>query len=510
MNIRQWTEPGDIPAAGPTTARPPGRGAWVYLWTTLSVALATVAASLGAWLLPHANLSLLYLTAVLVVAARWGLWPSLYAALLGFLAFNFFNTPPYYTWTVQDEGDVATLVFFLLMAAIAGSLAARMHRAMAESRTALQRTSQLYEFSGRVVAAVGMGDVLRELVRYLEGVLRAPAVGFIVQGDGELAPVALSDGAPESPPLAAARQAWARGEPETVSEGWRFLALTTGRGTVGMVGLRADAAFTERSDLVHALCGQAAVALERAVLAADLEQARLETETEQLRSALLSSVSHDLRTPLASIIGAASSVIEYGDSFSREDRLALMGTVLQESQRLDRYVQNLLDMTRLGQGGMRLQRDWVDLNDLVSGAQERLRDELEGIGLEVAIAGDMPLLYVHGALIEQALVNVLDNAVRFSPAGEAVRITAGHDGDGVFVDVIDRGPGIPREVREKVFDMFYSARQGDRGGQGTGLGLAICKGLVAAHGGTVTASEGPDGVGTRIRIHLPRTAGDPL
>ncbi|HKJ76051.1 MAG TPA: DUF4118 domain-containing protein [Gammaproteobacteria bacterium] len=496
-------ETGGNPAAGPASVRPPRRGGLVYLWTTLSVALATVAASLGAWLLPHANLSLLYLTAVLVVAARWGLWPSLYAALLGFLAFNFFNTPPYYTWTVHDEADVATLVFFLLMAAIAGSLAARMHRAMAESRAALHRLSNLREFSGRMAAALGREDIVRAVVDSLERMLDVSAVVLVPEEQDGLAPAAYSPAAAERVPVEQARRAWAYAGRECREGGWYFIPLTTGQGTVGLVGVHNTDASREQMELARGLCGQAAVALERAVLAAELEQERLKAETEQLRSALLSSVSHDLRTPLASIIGAATSLIEYGGSFSAENRRALMETVLQESQRLDRYVQNLLDMTRLDQGRMPLQRDWVDLNDLVSAAQGRLHSELEGLRVEVAIADDLPLLYVHGALIEQVLVNILDNAVRFSPSDGVIRIDAAAENGGVVVDISDQGPGIPEEARGKVFDMFFSARQGDRQSQGTGLGLAICKGLVAAHGGNIEALGNAGGNGTRIRVRLP-------
>ena len=503
MKKCQWIEPTTKTAAGSAAIRDPRRRGWVYLWTTVSVGLAMLAASLGAWLLPHANLSLLYLTAVLAVAARWGLWPSLYAALLGFLAFNFFNTPPYYTWAVHDEGDVATLAFFLLMAAIAGSLAARMHGAMAESRAALHRLSNLHEFSGRMAAAVGREDIVRAVVDSLERVLDVSAVVLVPEGQDGLVPAACSPAVAEQIPVEQAHRVWAHAGRERREGGWYFIPLTTGRGTVGLVSVRITDASREQMELARGLCGQAAVALERAVLAAELEQERLKAETEQLRSALLSSVSHDLRTPLASIIGAATSLIEYGGSFSAENRRALMETVLQESQRLDRYVQNLLDMTRLDQGRMPLQRDWVDLNDLVSAAQGRLQGELEGLRVEVAVANDVPLLYVHGALIEQVLVNILDNAARFSPPGGVIRIEAAAENGDVVIDISDQGPGIPAEAREKVFDMFYSARQGDRQGQGTGLGLAICKGLVTAHGGSIETLGNTDGEGTRIRVRLP-------
>jgi two-component system sensor histidine kinase KdpD len=230
------------------------------------------------------------------------------------------------------------------------------------------------------------------------------------------------------------------------------------------------------------------------------------SETEQLRSALLSSVSHDLRTPLASIIGSATSLLEYGPSFSEENRQELLATIADEARRLDRHIQNLLDMTRLGQGSLSVRRDWVDLHDVVSSALGRLRDLLRDVRVEIAIDPAVPLLWVHGALLEQALVNLLDNAIRFSPAGGRILVRAGLAPEGVELEVHDQGPGVPEAEREKIFDMFYTVRQGDRGqGQGTGLGLAICRGMIGAHGGSVTAHAGQGGVGTCMRIGLPLT-----
>ena len=229
------------------------------------------------------------------------------------------------------------------------------------------------------------------------------------------------------------------------------------------------------------------------------------SETEQLRSALLSSVSHDLRTPLASIIGSTSSLLELGESFSEQNRRELLGTVLSEARRLDRYIQNLLDMTRLGQGKITLRRDWVDIRDLIASATARLRATGEDLPVfDVKVDSAAPMAWVHGVLIEQALVNLLDNAARFSPPDGHVAIEAQQIGEQLEIQVCDQGPGIPAEARAKVFDMFYTVRQGDRAvQQGTGLGLAICRGLVGAHGGTVDVTDGRDGEGTCMVIHLP-------
>jgi two-component system sensor histidine kinase KdpD len=227
-------------------------------------------------------------------------------------------------------------------------------------------------------------------------------------------------------------------------------------------------------------------------------------ETEQLRSALLSSLSHDLRTPLASVIGATSSLIEYGESFSIDNRMQLLQTTMEEAQRLDRYIQNLLDMTSLGQRALKLERSWVDLHDIVSSATQRLSKSKPAVPVRVDIPADLPMLWVHGALFEQALFNLMDNAKRFSPVDGRIAVTARRMDDTLRIEVCDQGPGIADEEKEKVFNMFYTVHQGDRSElKGTGLGLAICQGMIAAHGGIVTAHDGTDGVGTCMRIELP-------
>ena len=453
-------------------------------------------------LMPHANLSLLFLTAVLVVAARTGLGPSLLASMLSFLAFNYFFTRPYYTLKVADEGDVATLVFFLIMASITGNLAARMRREVHGRRISLRRISDLYEFSRLMSAAVSPDVIPGQLAEHLHSSLGRP-VRVLVAGDQDtLRQNASAGSAPELPP-GLAKRAWAApGPDEYRCDEWTFFRLEAGDQALGLAAVF-GAIDGELADSARSLCEQAGVAMDRSRLVGDLEEARLVYETEQLRSALLSSVSHDLRTPLASIIGSTTSLLEYGDSFSSADRRELLSTVVDEAQRLDRHIQNLLDMTRIGRGGLSLRRDWVDLRDVVSGALHRLQDDRRDVQVITRLPDSLPLLWVHGALVEQALVNLLDNAYRFAPAGSDVAIEA-RDTDGhMEIDIVDQGPGIPEDERELIFDMFYTARQGDRASRGTGLGLTICRAMVGAHGGSVRAYAGPGSRGTRMCITLP-------
>ncbi|HDV6177482.1 TPA: histidine kinase, partial [Pseudomonas aeruginosa] len=217
----------------------------------------------------------------------------------------------------------------------------------------------------------------------------------------------------------------------------------------------------------------------------------------------LASVSHDLRTPLTAMRGSIDSLLALGEAIPPADRRELLESTRDEAERLDRYIQNLLDMTRLGHGGLKLARDWVAPGDIVGSALNRLRAVLAPYRVQAIVANDLPLLYVHAALIEQALINVLENAARFSPNHGRLRIEVSQDAAELRFAVSDEGPGIPEAEREKIFDMFYTAARGDRGGQGTGLGLAICQGMIGAHGGRISVGEGLDGRGTTLVLHLP-------
>jgi K+-sensing histidine kinase KdpD len=248
------------------------------------------------------------------------------------------------------------------------------------------------------------------------------------------------------------------------------------------------------------------VELERS--AAKLEAARTAGDTERLRAALLSSVSHDLRTPLAAVIGAATSLATYGETMPPSDRAALVDAIRSEGERLDRYIQNLLDMTRLGSGPLRLERDWAGLDEVVAAASARLRHAVPEAAVETRLEPGLPALFVHAALVEQALFNVLENAARFAPPSTTIRVRSRREGHRVVIDVVDSGPGIAPEERERIFDRFFSGAlpagsgAASRAGRG-GLGLTIVRGMIGAHGGSVVALAGDDGVGTTIRIALP-------
>ena len=259
---------------------------------------------------------------------------------------------------------------------------------------------------------------------------------------------------------------------------------------------------------VDALVKLARLAWTRVQLTDSLRQETLEKEREQLRSELLSSISHDLRTPLSTMIGSVSSLIDLADSLSQSQRDELLQNTLSEARRLDRYIQKLLDMTRLGHGELSLDRDWIGLDDVVSVVLRRSRLLLNDIRVNVDVPDGLPLLHVHPALIEQAIFNVLENAIRFSPSDGVISLTASNDDDWLYLDIHDEGPGIAPEDSERVFDMFHTVSHGDQMPGGTGLGLTICRSILGAHGGQVSVlTAAPTGrtpsAGTTFRISLP-------
>lgn len=497
-----------------------GRSSWAdrgrhLAYATLVVgACAGLSALLQAWL-PVASLALVFLCGVVVVATRTRRAISVYAAVLGFLAYNFLFTEPRFTLRIQGAHDLAAVFCFLAAALLCGHLAWRLRAQVVRLRAANEHAAVLAAMGGELAGVMDEEQIWRAGSIRLAEALGCHCVVLVGEpGRGPLHRAAWhpSGNRLEEKDLVAAE--WVVGHSQaagrytsTLSGSlWWFLPLMGETGCLGAVGLLfppSQALIAEEQQrLAEALIQQMALAADRTRLAASLEAARAEGETERLRTALLSSVSHDLRSPLTAVIGAASSLATYEGDLSAADQRELVALIRSEGERLDRYIQNLLDMTRLGSGPMKLARDWVALEEIVATAVDRLRKVAPGVVIHIDLPDGLPLLYVHPALIEQALFNVIENAAKFSPPSAAIELRATRVGDTVVLDIVDRGPGIPEEERRKIFELFYSAARG-AGRRGTGLGLTIVRGLIAAHQGRVEALAPPDGVGTIIRITLP-------
>jgi two-component system sensor histidine kinase KdpD len=480
-----------------------------------AVIAAGAVAAVAEYFIPLQSLSIVFVLPVLVSALRFGLYPSVVASLLSFVVYRYFFTEPRFALAITTTEDFFTLAFFFVVAMLTGRVAARSREQAQASRQAAQRTAKLYDFSRRIAAAASRDDVLWAVVHHVAATLQCRSLVLLPGADGGLE---IAAGYPPEDHLndaatAASDWAWRHGKPagwksDTLpSSEWLFMPLRTATGPVGLLGVAFDdpdsMLIPEQRRLLDAVSDQAAVAIERTNLASSIEDARVMTETEQLRSALLSSISHDLRTPLVSIIGSATSLVTFGDTLSVENRGELLETVLEEAERLNRFVQNLLDMTRLGYGALKPKQDWVDPHDVVGGAIERLKQALSQYVVVTDVKPDMRLLYVDPILIEQVMVNVLDNAAKYSNAGGAIHIRAFERDDVAVIQVVDKGPGIPERERELIFDMFYRVKAGDNRIAGTGLGLAICRGLMQAQGGTIQALPGDFGEGTCIELTLP-------
>lgn len=454
------------------------------------------------------DLSMIFIVAVVLVASRTRMAAAVITAVLCFLAYNYFFIEPRFTFNIGARQGVTTVFLFLVAALVAGRLASRLRMQVVALRAANAHATALQALGRDLASAADLGQVLAAGRSALQAAFGVPAWVRIGADTAASEGTKLSD-----TDLGAAEWAQRHGQAtgrytDTLSGSpWWFLPLRHDQGTLGVAGLRFAAdhprlAFEQRR-LAEAMAEDIGQAALRTRLVSDLETARVSGETERLRSALLSSVSHDLRSPLASMIGSASSLASYSEAMSAEDRRSLLETIQLEGERLDRYIQNLLDMTRLGHTGLTLNRDWIGVDELIGSATGRLLRYQPQVKLEIHVDPDMQPIWVHPALVEQALFNVLENAAKFSPPGEAVEVDARLVEGKLRIDVRDRGPGIPEDERARIFDMFYSVERGDRGRHGTGLGLTISQGMVGAHGGSVEALPGRDGRGTTIRITLP-------
>lgn len=499
------------------------RSAWIapdrpgYAVALVAIAVATGAAlPLAIWdAVPGGAISVIYLGAVLFVGARHGLGPSLLAGVLGSAAYNFFYTPPFYSLEMRRPEDVVSVAVYLLGAVFTGSLASRLKAQVETMRVAQRRTATLYDFARKIAAAQNTDDVLWAAAFHIAATLDCQSLILMPDATGTLQQV---QGHPTIDDLdaraeGAARWAFEKNEPAgagtatlPMSE-WLFVPLATAGTALGAVGVRFKDRLRgldpETRRLLIAVEDQVAVAVERTRLAEDLADARVSAEGEKLRGALLNSVSHDLRTPLVTVIGAVSSLAEADGALEAADRRELTMTALDEARRLDRYVQNLLDMTRLGHGALAPKREAVDLREILGVVRNDLKRVLAGHRLLVETPRDLPPLHADPVLIGQAIANIVENAAKYAPAGTSIAIKARPDGDMAEIAITDEGPGIPEAERERVFDLFHRVAEGDSRPAGTGLGLSIVKGLVEAHGGTVAARAGPDGRGTAIVIRLP-------
>jgi len=508
----------DADEPGPKPARDAARApdvpfAWApYLAAVVAVVFATLVGALVRPLLDLPDVVMLYLLAIAGVAVRFTRGPSVVAAALSVAAFDFFFVPPFYTFAVSDTRHVLTFAMMFLVGLLLSGLMLRIRRQERAARVREEQTAMLYALTRAIGGATTAREVAQVIAKHVEAGFECDAAVQLASAGGEgLEPVPGAGRAELGPQeITVTRWVQEHGRPaglgtDTLAGAKVFAAPLPGAsGTRGVVAIRPRQSTDldgEQRGLLDALLRQGGLAIERVGLADEARAAALRAKTEELRASLLSAISHDLRTPLAAITGAATTLLDpdahFGTEAERED---LLTTICEEAERLERLVTNLLDMTRIDSGGFIVKREWVPIEEIVGSAITRLEKKLAGRTIKTELPADLPLVAVDPVVFSQVFVNLLENAAKYTPSGSPLSIAARRVDDAIEIDVADSGPGIPDGSVARVFEKFF--RGAGVGAQGVGLGLAVCRGIVVAHGGTISAENRPEG-GALFRVVLP-------
>jgi len=430
------------------------------------------------------------------------------------LCYNFFFLPPIYTFTITDPTNIVAFFFFMLIAILVSNVAARVRVQTDSAIGRVRTTEQLYAFSRKLAGTATLDDVLwatayqTALMLKVRVVLLLPEQGMLTVKAGYPPEDQL-----DQADLAAANWAWSNDRPagrgsDTLPGAKRlFLPMRTGRGSIGVIGIDNDRTgpllTPDQRRLLDALVDQGALAIERVLLVEDMDKVKRTVESERLRSALLTSISHDLKTPLASVLGAASTMRDLASGLSDTEKRDLIATVIDESERLNRFIANLLDMTKLESGAIVPNTALHDIGEIVGSALRRASKILARHRISLELEAELPMLELDAVLFEQVIFNLLDNAAKYSPPDSTISIRSFRDAGSVSLQVADEGEGIPPGELESIFDKFYRVQKVDHVRPGTGLGLAISRGFIEAMHGRITAANRGDRSGAVLTIRLP-------
>ncbi len=505
------TRPAPVVAAAPPVTDPVP-----YIVALAAVAVALAICLLFRPLIGIENVDLVFLTAIIGIAVRYGLWPSVAACVAASLCYNFFFLPPVHTFTITEPTNIAAFVMFTLVSVIVSNLAARGRADTVAAQERVRSLESLYGFSRKLAGAGTLDDVLWATAFQIASMLKVRSAVLLPKA-GE---ISVRAGYPpedrlDESDLAAAKWAWdqnqvaGRDSDTLPGAKWLFLPMRTGRGAMGIVGITRDGPDTLLSagqrPLLDALVNQGALAIERVHLVEDIERVDRLAETDRLRTALLTSISHDLRTPLAAILGSAGAIRDFDKSLDDDAKADLLATIIEESERLNRFIANLLDMTRLESGAIVPNLAPHDLGEIVGTALQRAGKILSRHRVTVSLEPDLPMVNVDAVLFEQVLFNILDNAAKYAPPETTVTILGSSEHDIVQLQVLDEGEGIPDHQLEPIFDKFHRVHKSDHVRAGTGLGLAISRGFIEAMHGTITAANRSDRRGAMFTISLPKS-----
>jgi two-component system sensor histidine kinase KdpD len=492
-----------------------------YARAVVVAALCTVVAWLTHRLgLSETNQVMVYFLGVAYVAARYGRGPGIVASALGVLAFDFFFVPPQFSFAVRDTQYFITFAVMLVISVLISTLAHRIRRQAEASRQRERRTELLYRFSRKLAGIAGTHQLVAAAEAQLSESFASEVAIFLQNEAGRLqatlgGPASFAANERE---IAVAQWVFDHGQlagagTDTLPDAHAlYLPLGGSQGAVGVLALRPIELgrfnAPDQRQMLETLASQVALAIERDRLAEQAQKILVQAEAERLRSSLLSSVSHDLRTPLAVIAGASSSLLEPGSSLGEPASRELLQTIADESNRLAMLVDNLLNITRLESGGVVVNKQWYPLEEVVGSALERVKKQLADREVTTHLPADLPLLKLDGVLVELVLVNLLENAAKYTPAHTPIDIFARVEGAQTMIEIADRGPGLTDDERQRVFDKFYRGLAAAKGQRGAGLGLAISRAVVEAHGGRIWEENRPDG-GARFVFTIPMEGSPP-
>jgi len=479
------------------------------------VAIATLASVLLRDTLAPTNLAMIYLAGVVAVAVRCSRRISVTVSFVSVAAFDFFCVPPYLTFAVSDYQYVVTFAGMLVVALVISAQTARLREHAAQAVLREARTEALYRLSSRLAGETRVFEAARAAATLAEEVFGARVVMFLPE-DGRLSFRRRTSDQLPVPPSEESIAQWVfdRGHKAGVRTATfpdataLYVPLRGARETFGVLAVLPDAGgrifAPQQQHLLEVFASQTALAIERTMSQRAAEETRVNMQTEQMRSSLLSAVSHDLRTPLASITGAASTLRSQDHRLPLETKQELLESISEEAERLSRLVGNLLDMTRFESGGVELRRDLYPLEEIVGTVLQRMERQLEGRTISTDLEENLPMVFVDDVLLGQVLWNLLENAAKYTPPGSPLELAAFENEGAVIIEVRDRGPGIPPGEEERIFEKFYRASSVNvsENVRGAGLGLPICRAIVQAHRGAIQALARPGG-GTVFRICLP-------
>ncbi len=459
-----------------------------------------------------ANLIMIYLSGVVMVAWYAGRGPSILASFLSVLTFDFFFVPPRFTFAVADYEYLITFLVMLAVALVISDLTSRVRKQAEISRLRERRTAALYSLSRELASNRGVDTLLQVAVRHMAEVFESRVIFLLPNPQGRLVTKASWPAGFAIDDKEQSVAQWVYDTGDVAGKGTDTLPaaetlfvpmLVTGQ-SVGVLGIRPSdpqrLLIPEQFHLLEAFAHQAALALECDRLSEEHHQTQVQMETERLKNVILSSIPHDLRTPLAAIAGSATSLRDEGQRMDPSTRQELVQNICDETERLTSVINNVLDLTKLESGALKLNKDPMPIEEVIGSALSRLEKKLGGRPIKTDVAKELPMVPMDGQLMEQVLLNLMDNALKYTPEGSPVEISARADGEQVVVEVADRGPGLPGPDVERLFEKFYRGNQAGR--EGFGLGLTICRGILEAHGGRITA-ENRSGGGAVFRFFLP-------